>query len=38
MKAVDTNVLLRYVLRDDEGQFAKAAAFFVPARRRIPPL
>jgi predicted nucleic-acid-binding protein len=28
MKAVDTNVLLRYVLRDDEGQFAKAAAFF----------
>lgn len=28
MKAVDTNVLLRYVLRDDEGQFARAAAFF----------
>jgi len=28
MKAVDTNILLRYVLRDDEGQFARAAAFF----------
>lgn len=28
MKAVDTNVLLRYVLRDDEGQFEKAEAFF----------
>lgn len=28
MKAVDTNVLLRYVLRDDEDQFARAAAFF----------
>jgi predicted nucleic-acid-binding protein len=28
MKAIDTNVLLRYVLRDDEGQFARASAFF----------
>lgn len=28
MKAVDTNVLLRYVLRDDEQQFDRAAAFF----------
>lgn len=28
MKAVDTNVLLRFVLRDDEQQFAAAAAFF----------
>lgn len=28
MKAVDTNVLLRFVLRDDERQFATAAAFF----------
>jgi predicted nucleic-acid-binding protein len=28
MKAVDTNILLRYVLRDDEDQFARAAAFF----------
>ncbi len=28
MKAVDTNVLLRFVLRDDERQFEKAAAFF----------
>ena len=27
MKAVDTNVLLRFVLRDDEGQFAKASEF-----------
>jgi predicted nucleic-acid-binding protein len=28
VKAVDTNALLRFVLRDDERQFAKAAAFF----------
>lgn len=28
MKAVDTNVLLRYVLRDDEGQFERAKTFF----------
>lgn len=28
MKAVDTNVLLRFVLRDDEPQFAAASAFF----------
>lgn len=27
MKAVDTNVLLRYVVRDDDGQFDKAAEF-----------
>jgi predicted nucleic-acid-binding protein len=27
MKAVDTNVLVRYVVRDDPRQFAKAAAF-----------
>jgi predicted nucleic-acid-binding protein len=27
MKAVDTNVLVRYVVRDDPQQFAKAAAF-----------
>lgn len=28
MRAVDTNVPLRFVLRDDEPQFAAAAAFF----------
>jgi predicted nucleic-acid-binding protein len=28
MIAVDTNVLLRFVLRDDEGQFTRASAFF----------
>lgn len=27
MKAVDTNVLVRYLVRDDQRQFAKAAAF-----------
>lgn len=27
MKAVDTNILLRYVVRDDPRQFDKAAAF-----------
>lgn len=27
MKALDTNVLLRFVTRDDEDQFAKAVAF-----------
>ena len=27
MKAIDTNVLLRFVLRDDEGQFDKARSF-----------
>ncbi|MDP3898735.1 MAG: type II toxin-antitoxin system VapC family toxin [Mesorhizobium sp.] len=27
MKALDTNVLLRLVLRDDENQFAKASSF-----------
>ena len=27
MIAVDTNVLLRFVLRDDEGQFTRASAF-----------
>ena len=28
MKAVDTNVLLRFVIRDDEKQFARASSFF----------
>ena len=28
MMAADTNVLLRYILKDDEKQFATAAAFF----------
>ena len=28
MIAVDTNVLLRYILRDDERQFAASTAFF----------
>ena len=28
MIAVDTNILLRFVLRDDEEQFTKASAFF----------
>ena len=28
MKAVDTNVLLRFFIRDDEEQFQKAARFF----------
>lgn len=28
MKAVDTNVLLRYIVHDDSPQFEKAAAFF----------
>lgn len=28
MIAVDTNVLLRFVLRDDEEQFTRASAFF----------
>jgi predicted nucleic-acid-binding protein len=28
VKAVDTNVLLRFVLRDDEAQFAQASRFF----------
>lgn len=27
MKALDTNVLLRFVMRDDENQFAKASGF-----------
>lgn len=27
MKALDTNILLRFVMRDDENQFAKAASF-----------
>ena len=27
VKAVDTNVLLRFVVRDDEDQFARASAF-----------
>ena len=28
MRAVDTNILLRFVVRDDARQFAKSAAFF----------
>jgi predicted nucleic-acid-binding protein len=27
VKAVDTNILLRFMLRDDEGEFAKASDF-----------
>lgn len=27
MKALDTNILLRFVMRDDENQFAKASSF-----------
>lgn len=27
MKAIDTNILLRFVMRDDENQFAKANSF-----------
>jgi len=27
VKAVDTNILLRFVMRDDENQFAKASGF-----------
>lgn len=27
MKALDTNILLRFVMRDDENQFAKASGF-----------
>lgn len=27
MIAVDTNILLRFILRDDEGQFVKSSAF-----------
>lgn len=36
MKAVDTNILLRFVLRDDEEQFQKALAFFSQCSEREP--
>jgi predicted nucleic-acid-binding protein len=32
MKAVDTNVLVRYLVKDDPGQFESAAAFFAGMR------
>jgi len=36
MRAIDTNILIRFVTRDDEGQFQTAAKFFSECSEESP--